>query len=201
MLLDEWRQNNIEHKNKTTTHNTYSMNIDLIKANLRTIPDFPKPGIQFRDITTVLKSHECIRELANGLTGHYTGLGITKVLGIESRGFILGPIIANNIGAGFVTVRKPGKLPAETISQEYALEYGVDKIEIHKDALTADDIVLIHDDLMATGGTMKAAYDLCKKLGVKKVYVNCIIELVDLKGRERFPEDCEVYCPVVYEGE
>ena len=201
MLLNEWRQNNIEHKNKTTTHNTYSMNIDLIKANLRTIPDFPKPGIQFRDITTVLKSHECIRELANGLTGHYTGLGITKVLGIESRGFILGPIIANNIGAGFVTVRKPGKLPAETISQEYALEYGVDKIEIHKDALTADDIVLIHDDLMATGGTMKAAYDLCKKLGVKKVYVNCIIELVDLKGRERFPEDCEVYCPVVYEGE
>lgn len=177
------------------------MNTNLIKANLRTIPDFPKPGIQFRDITTVLKSHECIRELANGLTGHYTGLGITKVLGIESRGFILGPIIANNIGAGFVTVRKPGKLPAETISQEYALEYGVDKIEIHKDALSPDDIVLIHDDLMATGGTMKAAYDLCKKLGVKKVYVNCIIELVDLKGRNKFPDDCEVYCPIVYEGE
>ncbi len=177
------------------------MNIDLIKQNLRTIPDFPKPGIMFRDITTVLKNPACLRELANGLTGYYTGLGITKVLGIESRGFILGPIIANNINAGFVTIRKPGKLPAETISQEYALEYGTDKIEIHKDALTPDDIVLIHDDLMATGGTMKAAYDLCKKLGVKKVYINCIIELVDLKGRNIFPEDAEVYCPVTYEGE
>lgn len=177
------------------------MNIELIKENLRTIPNFPKPGIMFRDITTVLKNPTCLRELANGLTGYYTGLGITKVLGIESRGFILGPIIANNINAGFVTIRKPGKLPAETISQEYALEYGTDKIEIHKDALTADDVVLIHDDLMATGGTMKAAYDLCKKLGVKKVYVNCIIELVDLKGRTVFPEDVEVYCPIVYEGE
>ena len=177
------------------------MNTELIKANLRTIPDFPKPGIMFRDITTVLKNPACLRELANGLTGYYPGLGITKVLGIESRGFILGPIIANNINAGFVTIRKPGKLPAETISQEYALEYGTDKIEIHKDALCADDIVLIHDDLMATGGTMKAAYDLCKKLGVKKVYINCIIELVDLKGREVFPEDAEVYCPITYEGE
>ena len=177
------------------------MNTDLIKANLRSIPDFPKPGIMFRDITTVLKNPTCLRELANGLTGYYTGRGITKVLGIESRGFILGPIIANNINAGFVTIRKPGKLPAETISQEYALEYGTDKIEIHKDALTPDDIVLIHDDLMATGGTMKAAYDLCKKLGVKKVYINCIIELVDLKGREVFPADAEVYCPITYEGE
>lgn len=177
------------------------MNTDLIKANLRSIPDFPKPGIMFRDITTVLKNPTCLRELANGLTGYYTGRGITKVLGIESRGFILGPIIANNINAGFVTIRKPGKLPAETISQEYALEYGTDKIEIHKDALTPDDIVLIHDDLMATGGTMKAAYDLCKKLGVKKVYINCIIELVDLKGREVFPTDAEVYCPITYEGE
>lgn len=177
------------------------MNIELIKANLRTIPDFPKPGIMFRDITTVLKSNECLREMNKDLTEHYSGLGITKVLGIESRGFILGPMVAMNIGAGFVTVRKPGKLPAETISQEYSLEYGTDKIEIHKDALNENDIVLIHDDLMATGGTMKAAYDLCKKLGVKKVYINCIIELVDLKGREKFPEDCEVYCPVVYEGE
>jgi len=177
------------------------MNTELIKQNLRTIPNFPKPGIMFRDITTVLKNPACLSELANGLTGYYTGLGITKVLGIESRGFILGPIIANNINAGFVTIRKPGKLPAEVISQEYALEYGTDKIEIHKDALSADDIVLIHDDLMATGGTMKAAYDLCKKLGVKKVYVNCIIELVDLKGRNVFPEDVEVYCPITYEGE
>jgi len=177
------------------------MNIDLIKENLRTVPNFPKPGIMFRDITTVLKNPVCLRELANGLTGYYTGRGITKVLGIESRGFILGPIIANNINAGFVTIRKPGKLPAETISQEYELEYGTDRIEIHKDALSPDDIVLIHGDLMATGGTMKAAYDLCRKLGVKKIYVNCIIELVDLKGRNVFPEGTEVYCPVAYKGE
>ncbi len=177
------------------------MNIELIKANVRTVPDFPKPGIMFRDITTVLKNPACLRELANGLTGHYTGLGITKVLGIESRGFILGPIIANNINAGFVTVRKPGKLPADTVSQEYKLEYGTDRIEIHKDALSPEDIVLLHDDLMATGGTMKAAYDLCMKLGVKKVYVNCIIELVDLKGRYVFPEGTDIYCPVEYEGE
>lgn len=174
------------------------MNTELIKQNLRTIPDFPKPGILFRDITTVLKNHECLRELANGITGYYTGLGITKVLGIESRGFILGPIVANNIGAGFVTIRKPGKLPADTISQEYAKEYGTDTIEVHRDALSSDDIVLIHDDLLATGGTMKAAYDLCAKLGVKKVYVNCIIELADLKGRDVFPEGVEVYCPIVY---
>lgn len=177
------------------------MNVQLIKDNVRTIPDFPKKGIMFRDITTVLKNPECLRELANGLTGHYTGLGITKVLGIESRGFILGPIIANNINAGFVTLRKPGKLPAVVIQQEYAKEYGTDTIEIHKDALLPDDVVLIHDDLLATGGTMKAAYDLCKKLGVKKIYLNCIIELVDLKGREVFPADAEVYCPVIFEGE
>lgn len=177
------------------------MNIDLIKANVRTVPNFPKSGIMFRDITTVLKNPACLRELANGLTGYYTGLGITKVLGVESRGFILGPIIANNINAGFVTVRKPGKLPADTISQEYSLEYGTDKIEIHKDALSPDDIVLLHDDLMATGGTMRAAFDLCRKLGVKKIYVNCIIELVDLKGRDVFPKDVDIYCPVSYEGE
>ena len=176
------------------------MNIELIKENLRTIPDFPKPGIQFRDITTVLKNPICLRELANGLTGYYTGLGITKVVGVESRGFILGPIVANNIGAGFVVVRKPGKLPAETISEQYELEYGTDRIEIHKDALSPDDVVLIHDDLMATGGTMKAAYNLCKKIGVKKVYINCIIELKDLHGREVFPEDTDVFCPIVYSG-
>lgn len=177
------------------------MNIELIKQNVRTVPDFPKPGIMFRDITTVLKNPACLHELANGLSERYAGLGITKVLGIESRGFILGPIIANSINAGFVTVRKPGKLPADTISQEYKLEYGTDKIEIHKDALSPDDVVLLHDDLMATGGTMKAAYDLCTKLGVKKIYVNCVIELVDLKGRDVFPEGTDIYCPVVFEGE
>lgn len=177
------------------------MNIGKIKSQLRTIPNFPKPGIMFRDITTVLKNPESLRELSDGLTVYYKDKGITKVLGIESRGFILGAIIANNINAGFIPVRKPGKLPAEVVSQSYSKEYGTDTIEIHKDALCPDDVVLIQDDLMATGGTMKAAYDLCVKLGIKKIFINCVIELVDLKGRYLFPSDTEIYCPIVYEGE
>lgn len=177
------------------------MDIDLIKSHLRSIPDFPKPGILFRDVTTVFKDKDCLNELSRSLSEHYKDRGITKVLGIESRGFIMGSIIANNIGAGFVPIRKPGKLPAEVISQEYTKEYGTDTVEIHKDALTADDIVLIHDDLLATGGTMRAAYDLCRKLGIQKIYINCIIELTDLKGREILPNDIEVFCPISYEGE
>lgn len=174
------------------------MNIDLIKEHMRTIPDFPKKGIIFRDITTVFKNAECLHELAKSMTEMYQGKGITKVLGIESRGFIMGPVVANNIGAGFVTIRKPGKLPADTYCQEYEKEYGVDKIEIHKDALSPDDVVLIHDDLLATGGTMKAAYDLVKKCGIKTVYINFIVELEDLKGREIFPADVQVDALVKY---
>ena len=177
------------------------MNIDLIKEHLRSIPDFPKPGILFRDITTVFKDKECLHELAESISSHYQGKGITKVLGIESRGFILGSIIANNIGAGFVPVRKPGKLPAAVISQEYTKEYGADTVEIHQDALTPDDVVLIHDDLLATGGTMRAAYDLCQKLGIRKIFINCIIELTDLKGKEQFPKEVDIFCPIGYEGE
>ena len=174
------------------------MNIDLIKANIRSIPDFPKPGILFRDVTTLFKNPECLHELSVGMSEMYKDKGITKVLGIESRGFIMGPVMANSIGAGFVTLRKPGKLPAETYSQKYEKEYGFDSIEIHKDALTPDDVVLIHDDLLATGGTMKAAYDLVKKLGVKKIYVNFIIELSALNGRSVFPEDVQVDSLIVY---
>ncbi len=174
------------------------MNIDLIKEHMRTIPDFPKKGIIFRDITTVFKNAECLHELAKSMTEMYQDKGITKVLGIESRGFIMGPVVANNIGAGFVTIRKPGKLPADTYCQEYEKEYGVDKIEIHKDALSPDDVVLIHDDLLATGGTMKAAYDLVKKCGIKTVYINFIVELEDLKGRDIFPADVQVDALVKY---
>jgi adenine phosphoribosyltransferase len=152
----------------------------------------------FRDITTVFKDAACLHELAEGMCEMYKDKGITKVLGIESRGFIMGPIVANHIGAGFVTIRKPGKLPADTLQQEYEKEYGTDKIEIHKDALSADDVVLIHDDLLATGGTMKAAYDLVKKFGIKKVYINFIIELEDLGGRKLFPEDVQVDALVKY---
>jgi adenine phosphoribosyltransferase len=174
------------------------MNSELIKQHVRNVPDFPKKGIMFRDITTVFKDANCLRELSKGMCEMYEGKGITKVLGIESRGFIMGPIVANHIGAGFVTIRKPGKLPADTLQQEYEKEYGVDKIEIHKDALCADDVVLIHDDLLATGGTMKAAYDLVKKFGIKKVYINFIIELEDLKGREIFPDDVQIDALVKY---
>ncbi|MBP5454913.1 MAG: adenine phosphoribosyltransferase [Paludibacteraceae bacterium] len=177
------------------------MNSDLIKSHLRTIPDFPKPGILFRDITTVFKDKDCLKELADSLSDYYKDKGITKVLGIESRGFILGSIIASRIGAGFIPVRKPGKLPAEAISQEYTKEYGADTVEIHKDALSPDDVVLIHDDLLATGGTMRAAYELCQKFNIRKVYINCIIELIDLKGRKLFPKEIDVYCPIIYEGE
>lgn len=177
------------------------MNIEIIKRHLRTIPDFPKPGILFRDISTVLKNPDSFRELCDGLTEYYQHKGITKVLGIESRGFILGAVVANNINAGFVPVRKTGKLPAEVVSQSYCKEYGTDTIEIHKDALCPDDVVLIHDDLMATGGTMKAAYDLCIKLGIKKIFINCAIELVDLKGRMLFPNDVEIFCPITFDGD
>ncbi len=177
------------------------MNVDLIKAHVRTIPNFPKPGILFRDITTVYKNAACLRELSNSLTEYYKEKGITKVLGIESRGYTMASILALNLNAGFVFVRKPGKLPARTVQQSYEKEYGIDTIEIHEDALTPDDVVLIHDDLLATGGTMEATYNLCLKLGVKKVYLNCIIELVDLKGRLRLPQDIDFYCPVTYEGE
>jgi adenine phosphoribosyltransferase len=174
------------------------MNAELIKQHVRNVPDFPKKGIMFRDITTVFKDATCLHELAEGMCEMYKDKGITKVLGIESRGFIMGPIVANHIGAGFVTIRKPGKLPADTLQQEYEKEYGTDKIEIHKDALCADDVVLIHDDLLATGGTMKAAYDLVKKFGIKKVYINFIIELEDLGGRKLFPEDVQVDALVKY---
>jgi adenine phosphoribosyltransferase len=174
------------------------MNSELIKQHVRNVPDFPKKGIMFRDITTVFKDANCLRELSKGMCEMYEGKGITKVLGIESRGFIMGPIVANHIGAGFVTIRKPGKLPADTLQQEYEKEYGTDTIEIHKDALCADDVVLIHDDLLATGGTMKAAYDLVKKFGIKKVYINFIIELEDLQGRKLFPEDVQIDALVKY---
>ena len=119
----------------------------------------------------------------------YKDKGITKVIGIESRGFIMAPVLGNKLGVGFVPVRKKGKLPAETIEVSYAKEYGVDIIELHKDALTPDDVVLVHDDLLATGGTMKAACELIRKFGVKKIYVNFLVELDFLKGREQFDKD------------
>lgn len=133
------------------------------------------------------------------LTEQYKGKGITKVLGIESRGFIMGPVMANELEAGFVALRKPGKLPAETWTQTYQKEYGVDSIEIHKDALTSDDIILIHDDLLATGGTMFAAYELAKRFHPKKIYINFIVELEFLNGRNLFPSEVEIETLIKYE--
>ena len=160
------------------------MTAQEVKNAIRNVPDFPIKGIQFKDITTALDKPECLRWMRDKMVETYKDKGITKVVGIESRGFILAPAVAMEIGAGFVPVRKPGKLPAETVEVSYQKEYGVDVIQIHKDALNENDIVLIHDDILATGGTMDAAIQLVKKMGVKKVYVDFILELVGLNGRE-----------------
>ena len=163
----------------------------LIKS-IREIPDFPIPGILFYDVTTLFKDPWCLQELSNIMFEMYKDKGITKVVGIESRGFIMGPILATRLNAGFIPIRKPGKLPAEVIEESYDKEYGTDTVQIHKDALDENDVVLLHDDLLATGGTMKAAGELVKKLKPKKVYVNFIIELKDLNGKSVFGDDVEV---------
>lgn len=159
---------------------------------VRNIPDFPVPGVQFKDLTTLFKNAAAMRLLEQGLVELYRDKAITKVVGIESRGFIGGGVLAVRLGAGFVPVRKPGKLPAETIQMSYAKEYGTDTIEIHKDAITPDDVVVIHDDLLATGGTMLAAYQLVQSMKPKKVYINFICGLTFLNGRDVLPKDVEV---------
>ena len=168
------------------------MSKESLITNLRTIKDFPIPGILFWDVTTLFKNAECLRELEDTLYEMYKEKGITKVVGIESRGFIMGAALAVRLGAGFVMTRKPGKLPAETVEETYDKEYGKDTIQIHRDAIDENDIVLLHDDLLATGGTMNAAYKLVKRFHPKAAYVNFIIELKDLKGREVFPQEAEV---------
>lgn len=168
------------------------MNKQLLLENLRSIPDFPIPGIMFRDVTTLFKSAACLKEMENSLYELYKDKGITKVVGIESRGFVMGAAIAVRLGAGFVPIRKPGKLPAEVIEESYDKEYGKDTIQVHKDAIDKNDIVLIHDDLLATGGTMKAAYDLVQKLQPKETYINFIIELKELNGKSIFNKDAKI---------
>ena len=168
------------------------MTAEEVKLQIRNIPDFPVKGIQFKDITTALQQPECLRWMRDEMVNLYKNKGITKIVGIESRGFIIAPAVAMELGVGFVPIRKPGKLPAETVEISYQKEYGVDTIQMHKDALCADDVVLLHDDLLATGGTMAAAIELVKKFGVKKVYVNFLIELDFLKGRELLEKGAEV---------
>ncbi|MBQ8521117.1 MAG: adenine phosphoribosyltransferase [Bacteroides sp.] len=168
------------------------MNKELLLTNLREIPDFPIPGILFYDVTTLFKNAECLQEILNSLYELYKDKGITKVVGIESRGFILGAALAAKLDAGFVMARKPGKLPAETVEETYAKEYGTDTIQVHKDAIDENDVVLLHDDLLATGGTMAAAYRLVQRCGAKQTYINFVIELEELNGRKAFPEGVEI---------
>ena len=146
----------------------------------------------FWDITTLLKDAEGLAETLDILYDTYKDKGITKVVGIESRGYVLGAALAARLGAGFVLARKKGKLPAETLSIEYSKEYGTDTVEIHSDALNADDVVLIHDDLIATGGTAAAIERLVRRFGVTKIYVSFIIEIEELEGRRLFSPDVEV---------
>lgn len=170
------------------------MNNKTLMDNLRCIPDFPQKGINFRDVTTLFKNPECLRIMVDDLYEIYKNKGITKIVGIESRGFVLASALAIRLGAGVVLCRKPGKLPAETVQESYTKEYGSDTIEIHKDAISEDDVVLLHDDLLATGGTMKAAYNLVSKFKPKNILVNFIIEITDegLHGRDIFDKDTEV---------
>ncbi len=169
-----------------------NMSEEKLISHIRQVPDFPIPGILFYDVTTMFKDAECLSLLSDMMYEKYKDKGITKVVGIESRGFIMGPVLATRLGAGFITIRKPGKLPAETIEESYDKEYGQDTVQMHKDALDENDVILLHDDLLATGGTMKAACELVKKLKPKKVYVNFIIELKDLNGKALFGDDVEV---------
>ena len=167
---------------------------NLLKSVIRDIPDFPVEGILFRDLTTAFKNPGALHIMSEELKKLYADKGVTKVVGIESRGFIAGAILAHELNAGFVPVRKPGKLPADTIKQSYTKEYGVDTIEIHSDAIDENDVVVLHDDLLATGGTMRAAYNLVKKFNPKNIYVNFIIELVheNLNGRANFEEGTDI---------
>ena len=161
--------------------------MDVLKAKIRHVPDFPKAGILFYDVTTLLRDREGLRLALDALTRPFDGRGIDLVVGIESRGFILGAAVADRIGAGFVPVRKVGKLPAKTIKASYALEYGADSLEVHSDAIEPGQRVAIIDDLLATGGTAAATVGLVKELGGIVEGVGFLIELVELNGRQKLP--------------
>lgn len=167
--------------------------LETVKQSIRNVPDFPKKGIMFKDITTALMNEQIFNFLVDNISEYYKDLGITKVVGIESRGFILGGAIAYKLNAGFILARKPGKLPYDKISESYELEYGKNTIELHKDALDSNDIVLLHDDLLATGGTANAVINLVQKCNVKKTYVNFLCDLSFLKGMNKINEKAEVY--------
>lgn len=170
------------------------MNNPVLLENLRCIPDFPKKGINFRDVTTLYKNPECMKIMVDEMYELYKDKGITKIVGIESRGFVMAAALATKLGAGVVLARKPGKLPATVIKESFSKEYGVDTVEMHIDSIDKNDVVLIHDDLLATGGTAKATLKLVNHFHPKKVYMNFIIEITDegLHGRDCLEKDVEV---------
>ncbi len=167
------------------------------RSLIREVPDFPKPGILFYDITTLLKNSDAVRNLADELTERYQGLRVGKVVGIESRGFIFGGILSARLGAGFVPVRKPGKLPADCYEVKYSLEYGANSLAIHRDAIEIGERVLIVDDLLATGGTAGATVNLVRQLGGEIVGLDFLVELRSLNGRERLA-GYAVHSTIVY---
>ncbi len=176
--------------------------MSIVKSKIRTIPNWPKPGIMFRDITSLLIDPEGLALTIGTFVARYEKAGITKVVAIEARGFITGAALAFQLGVGFVPVRKKGKLPGETIAQTYELEYGTDQIEIHKDAITPADKVLLMDDLIATGGTLGAAIELVRKLGGKVHEAGVIIDLPDLGGSKMIQEkyNVKVFSICEFEG-
>jgi adenine phosphoribosyltransferase len=171
-----------------------------LSSHIRSVPNFPKQGINFKDITTLLKDPGAFQSAVALLKDHYASTPVDKVVGIESRGFILGAALAHQLGAGFVPVRKPGKLPAPTIRQEYALEYGVDCVEVHSDAIRPGERILIHDDVLATGGTAAAACSLVKQMQGSIVGISFLIELTFLKGRDRLKPH-NVFSLIQYDSE
>ena len=173
--------------------------VDLAKS-IRSIPDFPKPGILFRDITTLIKDKEAFKESVELIARKFAQEKIDYVVGVEARGFIFGGALATRLNVGFIPIRKKGKLPAKTKSITYDLEYGTDTLEIHQDALSPGDKVLIIDDLLATGGTVRAVADLVEAQGAKVLGLAFVIELVDLKGREKLKK-YPIVSLVHFEGE
>jgi len=161
-----------------------------LKKEIREVPDYPKEGINFKDITTLFKNKDALRFVTNSISENFQEKGITKVLGLEARGFVFGGALAERLDAGFVPVRKKGKLPCERIEETYELEYGLDSVEMHADALEPNDVVLIHDDLLATGGTAMAALKLAQKCGVQKVYFSfiCDLEFIDTPNKKAIKE-------------
>lgn len=171
-----------------------------LKQYIRNVPDFPKQGIVFRDITTLLKDRKAFQTVSDILYEKYANQNIEKVVCVESRGFILGAVLAARLGAGFVPIRKPGKLPAEKVREEYQLEYGNDALEIHEDAIELGERVLLHDDLLATGGTMAATAKLVERVGGTIIGISFLIELVFLQGRNRL-KNYDVYSIISYDAE